>query len=464
MFFFTALDQVPEIILIVTRKGEITFANQVAQKMFGSVLRTENCTLENLNVNLADIDLRNIDHAEKDIKLNNRPLQLYIRTIPNSENDLLIVCRKGSSFPDDQETDTHSNQDEDLAKAEKPNEEANFQPKDLINHIPGTVYRRHSLGPGGSRFLNEQVKEIFGYVPSEFTPEGPINFFDLVHEIDRGTLKKKLSDSLENGSVYELIYRARDKFNKEKWICDKGGIKQIGKEKFLLGIMIDITNRMKEEDRILSATLQAEDAERKRISREINDGVQQTLVSSMLFLQSLELYIDISNDPKVKEHYKKGIEMLKSGIEETRNVAFNIMPKSIKDFGLKNTLESIVHLFNRTSLIKFTFYSNLTEDRLNEQTEVSLYRICREAVNNILCYSEASEASIQLTKNAGTICLNIEDNGKGFNPNDSNLLDRGFGISSMKSRAHAIGGVLEIESRTDAGTNIIVELPSYRKP
>lgn len=341
--------------------------------------------------------------------------------------------------------------------------ETNSQLENIINNVPGAVYQRKANDYRKVKFLNGHAKDLLGYDTSDFAPEGHIHFFDLVYENERGILKKQISDSIKNHSAYEVSYRVKDKHNNEKWIWDRGSFVMIGNEKYIQGILVDITHRIKVEDRIISATMQAEDAERKRISKEINDGVQQTLVSSMLSLQSLEPYIDQSDDPKIKDRYKGGLEMLKSGVSETRSIAYNIMPKSIQDFGLIKTLESMIQLLNESSSIHFYFYNNLKSERLSERTETSLYRICREGINNILNFSEASEASIQVMKHENNVSLTIEDNGKGFDTKKVDLFYTGFGISSMKSRANAIGGSFEIESRVGMGTNILVNIPDYKK-
>lgn len=336
---------------------------------------------------------------------------------------------------------------------------SNVQLKNIIGNVPGAVFRTNLADPEAMDFLNDQIQAITGFKASEFHPEGPLKFYRLIQESDLEVLKKTIVDAARSNEVFEVTYRIKDKSGQEKWIWEKAGFVTLGTERYIEGIMTDITDKVQAEDRIIAATIEAEDAERRRISKDIHDGVQQTLVSSMLSLQTLEEQILACGNHKIISEYRKGMKMLQAGVDQTRFIANSIMPVTIQEFGLIHTLESILILLNNRHSIDFTLYENLNDNRMNYQIETSLYRICQESIKNILNYSEASEVQIQLIRHKGQVVLSIEDNGKGFDMKKNNILYTGLGISYMKSRASSISASFDISSHPGKGTSIVVEVP-----
>lgn len=334
--------------------------------------------------------------------------------------------------------------------------------KNIIQNVPGAVFRSSVTETDHIEFLNEQIFHLTGYKASEYYPNGPLKFADLIQPNDLETLRKLIADTSRIKAGFETTFRIHDKPGKERWIWQKCGFVEIGSDSFLEGIMTDITDKLKAEDRIISATIEAEDAERRRISGEIHDGVQQTLVSSMLSLQSLERMVFSSGDNKSIEEYRKGMKMLQEGTDETRHIANRIMPVAIQEFGLVQTLENTISLLNNRQQIEFHLYDNLNGHRLDYKIETSLYRICQEAIRNALKYSNATEVTIQLMKHGNLVSLSIEDNGIGFDMKTTNLLYTGLGISYMKSRASSLSANFDISSSPGKGTSILVEVSLQR--
>ena len=108
--------------------------------------------------------------------------------------------------------------------------------------------------------------------------------------------------------------------------------------------------------------------------------------------------------------------------------------------------------------LQLGFNSNLNGKRLVTEIEINLFRICQEALNNIIRHSQASEASIQIMLYDEVLILTIDDNGKGFDSKEINP-EAGIGVGGMLSRTRAIGGEFEISSHIGRGTHILVEIP-----
>lgn len=329
----------------------------------------------------------------------------------------------------------------------------------IIESVPGVVFRYPFKEPDKADFISDQIFELTGYRAEEFRPVGNISFLDLVDPTDLNIITEAIQAASVARSVFEVTYRLTQKNGHLIWVWERGGFIEIDGQLYTEGFMTDITDKVKAEDRIISATIQAEDGERNRISREIHDGLQQTLVSSLFSFQELQARIADKLDDNTSKIFQNALESLQNGVSETRHIAHRIMPKSIQDFGLVETLEYMINNLNNTKHSKFSFYHNFDQDAISDDIATSLYRICQEATNNILKYANASEVEIQLIHHQKSLILSIDDNGIGFDTKASNILFTGLGLSSMRSRANAISATFDLSSKPGKGTSIIVEVP-----
>lgn len=449
-------------ILRLDKKARLIYANESAKQSWG-LQEGELLGKDYIEILGDSESSRSFIKTIKNVFKNKKPNQEIIRA-PDNKGDLhYLDWRLYPVSGPNQKVETVLSVARDITEritTENILRKTNDQLTNIIKSVPGAVYKVSHQGNGTFEFISNHIRQISGYTPDDFLSE-KVKYRDLIIENDRKMVSNILEKAAENQSEFELSYRIRSKNGKEKWVWEKGLYSLYYDQKvYREGFLMDITDRIKQEDRIISATLQAEDAERRRISQKIHDGVQQTLVSSLMKLQSLEEQIsNIADVPSIIEKYREAIRMLQIGVAETRGIAHSIMPISIQEFGLVSTIENMVSSLREQSDIDFSFYQNLHDYRLNNKVETSFYRITLEAVNNILKYSKASEASIQLMKYDDIVILTIEDNGVGFDVNEKNLFYTGLGISSMKSRANAVGAGIEITSHPGNGTNILLEIP-----
>ncbi len=225
----------------------------------------------------------------------------------------------------------------------------------------------------------------------------------------------------------------------------------------LLFVARDITFKKKSKEQLISKILETEDRERKRISKDLHDSLGQNLTTASLNLNFLKSAItQIDDSYKIK--FQKGIKFLNNAIDESRNIAHNLMPQSIVDFGYVMTIESLIEDLSGTTDVIFVFYNNLLNVRLPPYQELSLFRITQEAINNILKHSEATKATFQLMKYPDAILLTIEDNGKGFEIEKSS--GNSFGLDNMRTRVSALSGSIDINSSPGRGTSITIEIPA----
>jgi PAS domain S-box-containing protein len=222
----------------------------------------------------------------------------------------------------------------------------------------------------------------------------------------------------------------------------------------------DLLQREKELEILSSARVQAQEDERRRIAREIHDGLGQMLTAIKFNLEILEDMITAGKDERERIDDMKNL--LDSVMKEAREISYNLMPSVLDDFGLAPALQLLSEQFSNRTDVKVQFQAHGITGRLDSNLEIGLYRIAQESLNNVSKHAEATEVNLQIIRHSNGIRLVIEDNGKGIT-NQSSLIRAtgkgGMGLPGMRERASSIGGALTIDSTPNNGTLITVEVP-----
>jgi signal transduction histidine kinase len=192
----------------------------------------------------------------------------------------------------------------------------------------------------------------------------------------------------------------------------------------------------------IDAFIEGEEKEKARIGRELHDGIAQEIVGIKLAMHQQQA------DPKL-------IDELNRISLDIRNISHELMPQTLKEYGLKLAIEDICQKILAPSGIQFELHSTLPEERLPNKIEITLYRIFQELAHNIIKHSHATEVLVQLRKMSNHILLVVEDNGKGITDEKKN----GIGISNLKSRVQLLDGNLQYDSSDKEGTTAIVRVP-----
>ncbi|MBI1287260.1 MAG: tetratricopeptide repeat protein [Flavobacteriales bacterium] len=213
-----------------------------------------------------------------------------------------------------------------------------------------------------------------------------------------------------------------------------------------------------ERERGLQAMIQATEEERKRIAKDLHDGIVQSLTGLSLRLQKGFSMVEEPSE-ELKSRYRESNTMLNESIAELRNISHQMMPRVLSDMGLIPALQDMLEKSLGSTDIQYEFEHHKVEgERFPENLEVSLYRICQELVNNIIKHSDAKAVSVQLLKTASHLVLVVEDNGKGFtfdSPENSN----GIGLMNISSRAKALKGEVNYEPSPEHGTVATIRIP-----
>ncbi len=201
---------------------------------------------------------------------------------------------------------------------------------------------------------------------------------------------------------------------------------------------------------ISDALITGEEVERKRLARDLHDGL-----GSML--SGLKIHINKLSDENIRNSNIKKIEnQLDNSIKELRQIAQNLMPESLLKLGLETALRDLcIKLSDEKTLVEYQFYANANE--ISESKQIIIYRIVQELLNNAFKYAKASEILVSINQNENILYLTLEDNGKGFDAKNASSFN-GMGLKNIKNRVDFLKGKLEIESEINKGTVFNIEL------
>ncbi|TET93057.1 MAG: PAS domain S-box protein [Desulfobacteraceae bacterium] len=225
----------------------------------------------------------------------------------------------------------------------------------------------------------------------------------------------------------------------------------------------DITETKKAEERIKSLSRQIidiQERERESLSREIHDNIGQLLSALKMGLSRINKKMpdELST---IKDQLSELAYLVNKTIKEIRGLSHALHPPLIKDLGLISALEELCQEFKSYSEIKIKWNFEQIQKPLQSITNITIYRLFQEGLNNILKHSRATEAYLTLTSSENTINVIIEDNGVGFLVEDVFSLlknTKSLGLISMRERLALIGGELKIISGPAKGTKLIARL------
>lgn len=208
---------------------------------------------------------------------------------------------------------------------------------------------------------------------------------------------------------------------------------------------------------------EAQEEERMRIATDLHDGLGQMLTAVSYTTQEIQT-LDSSNINDREILLNKMQEQINRAIKESKNLAHNLIPIILKDFGLKVAINDLIERSNEMYDIRFNFNAYDYNERIDVKLEKALYRICQESLNNIVKHSKAKQANYQIFKQDELIVLVIDDDGIGFDIKPiEEKSTKGIGLVSMQERVNAFGGTLNIDSKLGTGTEIIIEIPCRKK-
>jgi signal transduction histidine kinase len=202
------------------------------------------------------------------------------------------------------------------------------------------------------------------------------------------------------------------------------------------------------------SALRSQEAERKRISRELHDEFGQGLMTLRF---SLEALFDGTSGP-LKSTAQEALSILDDTIEGLRRIIRRLSPRPLEDLGLVGAIRREAELIGNQTGMTSTLTLPVNVALINRETQIAVYRCVQEALLNISKHSRARNFAVVLESSAELITLQISDNGAGFRAGDSSPAES-FGLAGMRERVEELGGTLRIRSGKGTGTRILIQIP-----
>jgi len=212
---------------------------------------------------------------------------------------------------------------------------------------------------------------------------------------------------------------------------------------------------------LTSKLLTAQEDERGRLALELHDDLGQSMAVLKMQLRAIQRKAPPeSAEVRDLEH---SLNFSNEIIERIRRLSRNLRPTILEELGLTAAVKYLFEEFCQD--IQVALDLDDARELLPLEAQLNIYRIFQEAFSNIVKYAQASRVSVSIKKQDGKVTFQVEDNGKGFDPQKvihANITDRGLGLTAMGERARILGGSLQIWSEAGQGTKITLTVPIQR--
>lgn len=286
---------------------------------------------------------------------------------------------------------------------------------------------------------NEAFKSFTALSDFEINTINPAQIFSIKGE---NQFDEFLRNQESNSSRFEFEYNFKNRGLRNLDIS-ASRLRYNNQDVYML-MMHDLTEKINREKQIYLATIDAEEKERSRFSRELHDGLGPLLSTLKIFL---EAHFSNPSDIEIKERIEN---VLTESIKSVKEISNNLSPQALDTFGLTKALKSFIEKVKYSKKIEIIFESNLDE-RLKHEAEISLYRYITELINNTLKHAQSSLININIERSQEKLNINYQDNGKGFDLNDESFNSKGIGLYNLKSRIEKLGGSIEYISSPGNG-------------
>jgi two-component system, NarL family, sensor histidine kinase UhpB len=231
----------------------------------------------------------------------------------------------------------------------------------------------------------------------------------------------------------------------------------------IMSLAVDQTERIKSElkleqerkrkqNEITAAVINAQEKEKEQLSKELHDNINQILTVTKLMVEH-----GLANKMNQEEVLSLNLYHLTTAINEIRKLSQSLMPPSLNDTTLNESLNQMIQNYNALDLFKINYINELNqEDLIDGPLKLTIFRIIQEQLNNIVKHSGANKVELIIKPEDNELFITIIDNGRGFDVSAGN---GGLGLKNIKSRSNLYNGRINIVSEINVGTKLEVVFP-----
>jgi len=205
---------------------------------------------------------------------------------------------------------------------------------------------------------------------------------------------------------------------------------------------------------LLSAAVEVQETERRRIASDLHDDIGSLLSATRLYLQQLSTDAPVEKTESIKT---ESLNILDEMIQNTRRITHDLLPPVLEKFGFQAAAEDLCERINKSGSIRVVFSSNI-EERLAPKREIALYRVLQELINNTLKHAGAKNIDVTVNWARNLFSFVYQDDGKGFVQADK--VAKGLGLRNIESRISLINGSLKSISKPGEGIRVDITLPT----
>lgn len=307
--------------------------------------------------------------------------------------------------------------------------------------------------PSGMKIfqVNEAASRFYGYSREEFLK---LTIKDIIVKNDiaraASAVDMVIEENWNYNDYYKLIKKDGSVADVEIFVT-----KIVVEDKpFLMGNVVDITERRINENKITQTIIKTQEEERYEIGSELHDNVCQVLATAKMSLGLLKQSL-----PKEAEAiYNQSVASIGSATDEIRNLSHRLAPVFFKNGSLREAFERLLHTFNLEEHYKviFAFDESAENYPLSLELQLNLYRILQEQLRNIVKYAKATQIRLEVCADGRSLWMLIADNGVGF---DADKVHGGIGLANMKRRTELFSGTMTINSEPGNGCEVLITIP-----
>jgi signal transduction histidine kinase len=224
----------------------------------------------------------------------------------------------------------------------------------------------------------------------------------------------------------------------------------------------EVTKHRRDLQSLSAQLINAQEAERKRISQELHDEMGQALTAMSINLAAIEKELPSELAPTTRERLAETSALADQTLEQVRELSLDLRPSMLDDLGLVPTLRWYVNRYAQRLKLEVEFEAVDLEERLTAEMETVLYRVVQEALTNVARHAQANRVHIHLEHKGFKVHAFIEDDGQGFDVQEvagREALERGAGLLGIRERVASLGGRFSLWSRPGQGTRLTIEIP-----